>query len=46
MNNKASKKLRRLSIAMAVGAGKSLEDAKRIYKNLKTIHKENKKAPK
>jgi hypothetical protein len=46
MNNKASKKLRRIAVAMAAGAGKSLDDAKRIYKNLKTVHKENKKAPK
>jgi hypothetical protein len=46
MNNKAAKKLRRLSIALAVGSGKTLEDAERIYKNLKSVHKENKKAPK
>lgn len=46
MNNKAAKKLRRLSVALAAGAGKSIEDAERIYKNLKVIHKENKKAPK
>ena len=46
MNNKAAKKLRRLSVFMAAGAGKALEDAKRIYKNLKSVHKENKKAPK
>ena len=46
MNNKAAKKLRRLSVFMAAGAGKTLDDAKRIYKNLKAVHKENKKAPK
>jgi hypothetical protein len=46
MNNKAAKKLRRLSVFMASGAGKTLEDAKRIYKNLKAVHNENKKAPK
>lgn len=46
MNNKAAKKLRRLSVALASGAGKTIEDAERIYKNLKTVHKENKKAPK
>jgi len=46
MNNKAAKKLRRLSVALAVTAGKGLEDANRIYKNLKVVHKENKKAPK
>ena len=46
MNNKAAKKLRRLSIALAVGSGKTLEDAERIYKNLKSVHKANKKAPK
>jgi hypothetical protein len=46
MNNKAAKKLRRLSVFLASGAGKTLEDAKRIYKNLKSVHKENKKAPK
>jgi len=45
MNNKAAKKLRRLSVFLASGAGKTLEDAKRIYKNLKAVHKENKKAP-
>jgi hypothetical protein len=45
MNNKAAKKLKRLSVFLASGAGKTLEDAKRIYKNLKAIHKENKKAP-
>lgn len=45
MNNKAAKKLRRLSVFLATGAGKTLEDAQRIYKNLKTVHKENKKAP-
>ncbi len=46
MNNKAAKKLRRLSVALAVGSGKTLEDAERIYKNLKSVHKANKKAPK
>ena len=46
MNNKAAKKLRRLSVFIAAGNGKTLDDAKRIYKNLKTVHKENKKAPK
>ena len=46
MNNKAAKKLRRLSIFIAAGNGKTLEDAKRIYKNLKSVHKETKKAPK
>jgi len=44
MNNKAAKKLRRLSVFMAAVTGKTLEDAKRIYKNLKAVHKENKKA--
>jgi len=46
MNNKAAKKLRRLSVTLAAGAGKTMEDAERIYKNLKQVHKENKKAPK
>jgi hypothetical protein len=46
MNKKVSKKLRRLALAMAVAANKGVEDASRIYKNLKTVHKENKKAPK
>lgn len=46
MNNKAAKKLRRLSVFIAAGNGKTLDDAKRIYKNLKAVHKENKKAPK
>jgi phosphoheptose isomerase len=45
MNNKAAKKLRRLSVFIAAGNGKTLDDAKRIYKNLKAVHKENKKAP-
>jgi len=44
MNNKAAKKLRRLAIAIAATNGK-IEDSERIYKNLKTVHKENKKAP-
>jgi tellurite resistance protein len=44
MNNKAAKKLRRLAIAIAAANGK-IEDSERIYKNLKTVHKENKKAP-
>ena len=46
MNNKAAKKLRRLSVFMASGNGMTIDDAKRIYKNLKTVHKENKKTPK
>ena len=46
MNNKAAKKLRRLSVALASAAGRTIEDAETIYKNLKTVHKENKKAPK
>ena len=46
MNNKAAKKLRRLSIVMAAGAGKTIDDAERIYKNLKSVYKDNKKAPK
>jgi len=45
MNNKAAKKLRRLSVALAAGAGKTLNDAERIYRNLKVVYKENKKAP-
>ena len=45
MNNKAAKKLRRLSVALAAGAGKTLDDAERIYRNLKVVYKENKKAP-
>lgn len=45
MNNKAAKKLRRISVFIAFENGKTMEDAKRIYKNLKTVHKENKKAP-
>ena len=44
MNNKAAKKLRRLAIVIAAANGK-IEDSERIYKNLKTVHKENKKAP-
>ncbi len=44
MNNKAAKKLRRLAVAIAAANGK-LQDSDRIYKNLKTVHKENKKAP-
>ena len=40
MNNKAAKKLRRLSV------GKTLDDAERIYRNLKVVYKESKKAPK
>jgi hypothetical protein len=46
MNNKAAKKLRRLSVFIAAGKGGTIEDAERIYKNLKVVHKENKKAPK
>jgi hypothetical protein len=46
MNNKAAKKLRRLSVVMAAGAGKTIDDAERIYKNLKSVYKDNKKAPK
>jgi len=46
MNNKAAKKLRRLSVVFAATSGKTLEDAERIYKNLKVVYKENKKAPK
>jgi hypothetical protein len=46
MNNKAAKKLRRISVALAAGAGKTIEDSERIYKNLKSVYKENKKAPK
>jgi len=45
MNNKAAKKLRRLSVVLAAGAGKTLDDAERIYRNLKVVYKENKKAP-
>ena len=45
MNNKAAKKLRRLSVVMAAGAGKTINDAERIYKNLKSVYKD-KKAPK
>ena len=44
MNNKAAKKLRRLAIAIAAANGK-VQDSERIYKNLKVVHKENKKAP-
>jgi hypothetical protein len=46
MNNKAAKKLKRLSVVLATGAGKTLDDAERIYKNLKVVYRENKKAPK
>jgi len=45
MNNKSAKKLRRLAIAIAAANGK-VQDSDRIYKNLKVVHKENKKAPK
>ena len=45
MNNKAAKKLKRLSVFLATTKGGTIEDAERIYKNLKVVHKENKKAP-
>ena len=45
MNNKAAKKLRRLSVFLATTKGGTIEDAERIYKNLTAIHKENNKAP-
>ena len=44
MNKKASKKLKRLASVMALQAEKP-EDVKRIYKNLKTVYKDIKKAP-
>jgi hypothetical protein len=46
MNNKAAKKLRMLSVALYAGAGKTLDDADRIYRNLKVVYKENIKSPK
>ena len=44
MNGKASKKLRKL--AKLMGEGRSPEDIKSIYKRLKSVHQEHKKAPK
>lgn len=44
MNKKASKKLRRLAADMAIKVEKPLEVDK-IYKNLKSVYKEIKKAP-
>lgn len=44
MNKKASKKLKRLAAVMATETNKP-EDVLRIYKNLKTVYKEIKKAP-
>ena len=45
MNKKASKKLRRLAAAIAVNNNQTPEQARVIYKRLKVVHKENKKAP-
>ena len=45
MNNKAAKKLRRLAVALAITNGQTLEQSEKIYKRLKSVHKENKKAP-
>lgn len=44
MNKKASKKLKRLAAAMALNTDKP-QDVERIYKNLKSVYKEIKKAP-
>lgn len=45
MNNKAAKKLKRLAVIIAMNSNQSVEHAKVIYKRLKVVHKENKKAP-
>lgn len=41
MKNKSAKKLRRLAILMTVG--KTPQETKKVYKNLKSVHKDNKK---
>jgi len=43
MNKKASKKLRRLAAAIAVNNNQTPEQAKVIYKRLKSVHKSNPK---
>jgi len=52
MNKKASKKLRKLALAMAMNTARPeaseeevVFNAKRIYGNLKTVHRDIKKAP-
>lgn len=44
MNKKASKKLKRLATVMATTSEKP-QDVERIYKNLKSVYKDIKKAP-
>lgn len=52
MNKKVSKKLRKLALAMSMNTARTeaseaeiVYNAKRIYGNLKTVHRDIKKAP-
>ena len=45
MNNKTAKKLKRLAVVIAMNSNQRVEHVKVIYKRLKVVHKENKKAP-
>ncbi len=46
MNKKASKKLKRLAAIITLNSNRPPEEIKEVYKRLKAVYKENKKAPK